>query len=141
MLSKTITDLINNGIEKSYFDQDLKYADITPVHKRDDITNKENYRPISLLSCLSKIFEKIMQKQMIVYIENHLSPFLCGYRKGYNAQHALLSLLEKWRIVLDENGYGASLLMDLSKAFDTLNHDLLIANSVHMFSINHHLNL
>ena len=56
-----------------------------------------------------------------------LSPFLCGYRKGYSAQHALLSMLEKWRISLDKGGYGGGVLMDLSKAFDTLDHDLLIA--------------
>ncbi len=54
-------------------------------------------------------------------------PYLCGYRKGYNAQHALLSLLEKWRISLDKGGYGGAILMDLSKAFDTINHDLLLA--------------
>ena len=56
-----------------------------------------------------------------------LSPFLCGYRKGYSAQHALLSMLEKWKISLDKGGYAGGVLMDLSKAFDTLNHDLLIA--------------
>ena len=55
------------------------------------------------------------------------SLFLCGYRKCYSAQHALLSMLEKWRISLDKEGYGGGVLMDLSKAFDTKDHDLLIA--------------
>ena len=61
------------------------------------------------------------------YLEEYLSPFLCGYGKGFSAQHALLAMLEKWRISLDKGGYGGGVLMDLSKAFDTLNHELLIA--------------
>ena len=61
------------------------------------------------------------------YIEKYLSPFLCGYRKGYNTQYALTSMIEKWKKHLDNNGIAGALLMDLSKAFDTLNHELLIA--------------
>ena len=76
---------------------------------------------------VSKIFEKIMQKQIGSFTDTFLSPFLCGYRKGYNAQHALALMLEKWRISLDKKGFGGAVLMDLSKAFDTINHDLLIA--------------
>ena len=60
-------------------------------------------------------------------METFLSTYLCGYRKGYSVQHALISLLEKLRVSLDNKGYGGAILMDLSKAFDTLNHDLLIA--------------
>ena len=62
-----------------------------------------------------------------MYFKEHLSPYLCGYRKGFNAQHALIALIEKWKITLDKQGYAGALLMDLSKAFDTLNHNLLIA--------------
>ena len=59
-------------------------------------------------------------------MEEVLSPYLCGCRKGFNPQHALLAMLEKWRIVTDKGGFGGGVLIDLSKAFDTLNHDLLI---------------
>ena len=65
-------------------------------------------------------------------METFLSPYLCGYRKGYSVQHALIALLEKLRLSLDSKGYGEAILMDLSKAFDTLNHDLLIAK-LHCF--------
>ena len=76
---------------------------ISPLSiKKDDKTDKKNYRPISLLSGMSKVFEKVMQKQIAHYVENFLSPFLCGYRKGFNVQHALISLLEKWRVSLDK---------------------------------------
>ena len=60
-------------------------------------------------------------------METFLSPYLCGYRKVYSVQHALIARLEKLRLSLDNKGYGGSILMDLSKTFDTLNHDLLIA--------------
>ena len=105
----------------------MKLADITPIHKAKEKTDKSNYRPVSGLPAGSKVFEKIMQKQIGVYINEYLSPYLCGYRKGYSVQHALILLLETWRLMLDKRGYGGAILMDLSKAFDTLNHDLLLA--------------
>ena len=61
------------------------------------------------------------------YVDEFLLPYLCGYRKGFNTQYALLSLIEKWKKELDNKGYAGAILMDLSKAFDTINHELLIA--------------
>ena len=60
-------------------------------------------------------------------METFLSPYLCGCGKGFNVQHALPALLEKWKISIDRTSYGGVVLMDLSKAFDTLKHDLLTA--------------
>ena len=74
-----------------------------------------------------KIFERIIQRQIALYMETFLGPYLCGFIKGYSVQHALIALLEKLRVSLDNKGYGRAILMDLSKAFDTLNHDLLTA--------------
>ena len=67
-----------------------------------------------------------MHKQISFYIDQFLSPYMCDYRKSFSTQHALLSLTEKWKKVLDNNGHGGAILMDLSKAFDTISHDLLI---------------
>ena len=65
---------------------------------------------------------------MILYIEKFLSPYLCGYRKGFNTQYALLAMIEKWKKCLDGNGgFAGAILMDLSKAFDTINHELMVA--------------
>ena len=68
-----------------------------------------------------------MHDQISLYINSFLTPYLCGYKKGFTNQQALLSLIEKLKIVLDSKGYGGAVLMDLSKAFDTIIHDLLIA--------------
>ena len=74
------------------------------MHKKLEAVLKENYRPVSLLPVVSKIFERLMQYQMKPYIEKYLSPYLCGYRKGYNSQYALIAMIEKWKISLDKIG-------------------------------------
>ena len=68
-----------------------------------------------------------MQKQINEHIKNKLSPYSCGYRKSFSIQYALLTRIERWKKILDEKGFGGEVLMDLSKAFDTLNHEILIA--------------
>ena len=83
------------------------------MYKKEDSKKVKNYRPVSVLPTVSKIFERLMQKQISEYINQFLTSFLCGYRKGFSSQTALVWLIEKW--------------MDLSKAFDTINFDLLIA--------------
>ena len=70
-------------------------ADISLAHKKFETTNKANYRPISILPAVSKIFEKIMYDQIEMYMNTHLSDYLCGFRKGYSTQYCLLSMLEK----------------------------------------------
>ena len=66
-----------------------------------------------------------MQKQINDYISNFLSPCSRGYRKSFSTQLALLSLIEKWKKALDNKGFRTAGLMDLSKAFNTINHDLI----------------
>ena len=82
---------------------------------------------MSVLPSVSKILERIMKKQLLSYINQFLSRSLCGYRKGYSTQTALLSLIEKWKSILDRSGFAGAVLMDLSKAFDIINHELLVA--------------
>ena len=122
-----LLNIINYGITNSIYDNGMKRADITPFPNEEKSNDKKNFRPISVLPAGSKIFERILHKQISSHIENYLSSYLCGYRKGYCAQYAILTLLEKWRISLHNKGYGGAILLDLSKAFDTINHDLLIA--------------
>ena len=96
------------------FPNELKLA-ITPTLKKDYSTLAKNYRPVSVLSCVSKISERIMQRQIFQYIEKILSPFSCGCRKGFSTQTALLGLAKKWKTSPDKKGYASAVLMDLSK--------------------------
>ena len=114
-------------LKKLKFPDNLKLADITPLHKKLETVLKENYRPVSVLAVVSKIFERIMDKQTDAYMEKYLSQFICGYRKRHGPQHALLYMIERWKKSLDNKGYAGGVLMDLSKAFDTINHKLLVA--------------
>ena len=117
----------NNCISSFTFPSYLKNAIITPAHKKGTKTSKDNYRPVSILSNISKIYQRLMFKQISEYFEPILSKFQCGFRKGYSAQHCLLAMLEKWKsAVANKETFGA-LLTDFSKAFDCLNHDLLLA--------------
>ena len=122
-----IRNCINKYISIKSFPDELKVADVIPVFKKEDPNNKANYRLISLLPIISKIFERVLFEQTEKFSEKILSPKLCGFRKGHSTQHALLNLLKNWQKTFDKSGVTGTVLMDLSKAYDCLPHDLLIA--------------
>ena len=127
LYQNTLQNVSIPSIESNVFPNELTWAEIIPIHKKDDKTDKSNYRPISLLPVISKVFEKLVFKQLSSFFEGKLSKFLCGFRKKYSSQHALLNLLNNWYSKLDASSKIGAVLMDLSKAYDTLPHDLLIA--------------
>jgi len=90
-----INEIYNESVLSSNFPGPLKMADITPAHKKGDTSKKENYRPVSILPSISKIFERNMYDQIYRYMNNHLSNYLCGFRKGYSTQYCLIAMLEK----------------------------------------------
>ena len=120
-------------VNLSSFPDELKLADIVPIHKKGNTSkkanksDKANYRPISLLPTVSKVFERLITKQIEPFTNNWLSKYLCGFRKGYSCQYSILNMLRKWQSCLNTSGKVGAILMDLSKAFDCLPHDLLIA--------------
>ena len=122
-----LTNSVNESLTNCCFPNELKFANVSPVHKDGDHLSKKNYRPISVLPNISKVFERILFDQITSFTEKFLSPKLCGFRKGYSTQHALFNLLQNWQKCLDKSGVVGTLLMDLSKAYDCLPHDLLIA--------------
>ena len=122
-----LLEIFNYSIENSIFPNDLKCADVSALHKKGETTKKNNYRPISILPTISKVLERLCDKQLSAYITNYLSPLLCGFRKSFSSQHVLSRLLEKWKIYLDSGGEVGAIFLDLSKAFDCLRHDVLIA--------------
>ena len=100
--------------------------------KNGPTNTRANFRPISVLPTVSKLFERIMDKQIVAHITPFLSSLLCGFRQGYSAQHALVRLLEKFKFSLDEGGKAGTVLMDLSKAFHCIRYDLLLQNCMPM---------
>ena len=122
-----LTNCIYESLTNNKFPDTLKLSDITPVFKKLNPSDKANYRSVSILPLVSKVFEKIMYDQLYEYIEHFLNQLLCGFRKAHSTQHALFRLLQKWQKEFDSGGFIGTILMDLSKAYDCLPHDLLIA--------------
>ena len=122
-----LTICINEFIRNSKFPDSLKLSDITPLYKNVDPSDKASYRPVSFLPLLSKVFEKIIYDQLYEYLENFLSELFCGFQKRHSTQHALFRLITKWQAELDSACYVGTILMDLSKAYNCLSNDLLIA--------------
>ena len=125
--AESLQIIFNDGIENCSFPDKLKSADVSSLHKAEAKTSKKNYRPVSVLPTVSKVFERIMDRQIIKYITPFLSILLCGFRKGFNTQHALIRMVEKWKVSLDNGENVGAILMDLSKVFDCIKHDLLLA--------------
>ena len=92
------------------FPTSMKYANVIPIHKEDDKTDKENYRPIGILPNLSKVYERLMYKQIYSHFDRLFSKIQCLFPKGFNAQHCLLVMIKKWRKNLDKDGETEAVL-------------------------------
>ena len=96
------------------------------IAKKTNDDDKENYKPVSVLPHVSMIIEKVMYIQIENFMEGKLSKLLTGFRKNHSTQHCLVNIFEKWKNTLDKNGFVCAIFMNLPKAFDTMNHNLLI---------------
>ena len=97
------------------------------VYKKDSRYEKSNYRLISVLPNLSKVFENVLYYQISSFLKNIFSKYLTGFRKYFSLQSSLVAMIQKSKKLLDQGGEYAALLTDLFKAFDWLPHDLIIA--------------
>ncbi len=121
-----LSQLVNTSMKEGVFPNSLKKAEIRPVYKKKDNMQKENYRPVSVLTCLSKLLEKVLALQLQIHFDGIFSESLAAFRAKYSCQDSLLSLLEHWRSALRGKEHVGAILMDLSKAFDCMPHDLLL---------------
>ena len=126
-LTQPLTKLINYLITNRLWPTIWKSSNITPVFKKADETNKTCYRPVSVLPALSKMYEKVVADQVYHAFAPSLSPNLSGYLTGHSCCTALLKTVEDWRLSLDNREAVATLAIDLSKAFDSVCHGLLLA--------------
>ena len=128
VISDPLLSIINMSLLTGTFPDKLKIAKITPILKTGDPCLVQNYRPISMLPAFSKIFERIVYNRIFKFItdNNVLSNNQYGFRPGHSTSHALISFVNKVASAVDYNNYLAGVFLDLSKAFDTLDHAILL---------------
>ena len=126
-LSPILAQIINICINQGYFPSELKKGCITPIFKNGNKNTVNNYRPVCSLSPLSKIIEKVVYNKMINFIDkyNILTKEQYGFRKNMGTDTALANYIDSIIKNLNNNQVTVSIFMDLSKAFDVLNHDIL----------------
>ena len=132
-LANILSHIFNNCISDGYFPFELKEGCITPIYKGGKKTELNNYRPICSLSPFSKIFERILYNRMINFIEknNILSITQYGFRNGLSTENAIINFIDKIHTGLEKRQHTAAIFMDLSKAFDVLDHQILATKLEH----------
>ena len=127
-IAKPLSNIINNSFKYGIFPDLFKIAKVIPVYKNGSKLDCSNYRPISLLSNISKLFEKTMHSRLYDFLNKcgFLYKNQFGFRKKHSTTHALIEITENIRKALDENHFPCGVFVDLQKAFDTVNHEILI---------------
>ena len=105
-----------------------KLAEVVPVFKKADPLVCKNYRPVSVLTAFSKIYEGLILEQLNTFLAKILHVKMSAFRAGYCCQDVLLDFTEKWRQTVDRKFQAGAVLVDLSKAFDCLPHSLLFVS-------------
>jgi len=127
-ICEPLTHIINKSLDTGIFPNKLKIAKILPIYKKDDITSIENYRPISILPAISKVLEKVICIQINTHFkDNNLFYFKqYGFRELHSTEMAVLDIIDEIIFSIDEGTVPLNIFIDLSKAFDTLDHDILL---------------
>lgn len=128
-IDKYITHIINSCLETGYFPKPWKTTLVKPLPKVNEPQNYSDLRPISIISTVSKILEKVIFKQIYTFVNSHniLPSSQSGFRKGYSTNASLTNILDKIIRKADSGLNTALILLDFSKAFDKINHSLLCA--------------
>ena len=120
--------VFNQSLLQGIFPEKFKVSKVTPIDKGGEEMDPFNYRPISTLSALTQIFKKIICEQLVNYLEKHkiLYEFQFGFRKGHSTSQAIAEIADNLRNAIDNNLYSCGVFLDFSKAFDTVNHTILL---------------
>ena len=119
--------IINKDLKENKFSENAKTVLVGPIYKKDYWGKLMNYRPVSLLNGFSKIYERFLHDSLSNFTDKVLSKFVSTYRKYYSSNHVLLKLIKDWKKSLDDKNIIGAVLVDLSKAFDCIPHDLHVA--------------
>ena len=126
--SSAITLIINQSLKTGIFPEILKIAKVIPIYKKDDVKMFENYRPISILPAVYKMLDKTIFNQLHDYFQDN--KLYCknqyGFRRNYSTEYAALELIDQVILDMDKSEISFSIFIYLSKAFDTLDHNILI---------------
>ena len=122
-----LTTLFNYCIRTSTLPSSWKMSNVSPIYKKGDTSDKNNYRPVSVIPAISKLFEKVLFDQLYSSFLPTFSPNMSGFLRGHSTATALIKLTDDWRKSLDEKQEVGVVAIDLSKAFDCICHNLLLA--------------
>ena len=127
VIAYPLSEIFLQSLATGIFPDNLKVARISAIYKgKGSRSNPDNYRPISVLSVVSRLFEKLVHEQLYSYIEDSLSKTQSGFKPGHFTELSLLNTTNKWIINIDKKNFNLTLFLDLRKAFDTVDHDILL---------------
>ena len=127
VISGPLAELMNESIKQCKYPSRWKMGQVTPLFKKNDELSKENYRLVTVLPALNNVFDKLLASQLDQFYTELLSDYISAYRRHYSCETSLMRLTEDWKRSLDNKQIVAVISMDLSKAFDTIPHGLLLA--------------
>ena len=128
-IASSLTHIFNLVISTGIIPKDWKSARVTPIFKADSKVDPANYRPISVLSVIAKLFEKTIFNQVYAYltVNKLLSKYQSGFRPLHSTLTALIDITDNWYLNIDDGLTNAILFIDLKKAFDTIDHEILLS--------------